>query len=63
MKDNEKTSEFTCIYFARERMWESDKEALALPRWNIVFTIAGRLQFSYAVIRHYAPGCGIHRER
>jgi hypothetical protein len=21
------------------------------------------LQFSYAVIRHYAPGCGIHRER
>lgn len=43
------------LLYARE-MWESDREeALALPRRNIVFTVAGRLQFCYAVIRHYAP--------
>lgn len=42
-----------------QNMWESEREALAfLLRRNTIFTIAGRMQFCCAVIRHYVPGCG-----
>lgn len=36
---------------------KAKEQALTFPRRNTIFTVAGRMQFSCAVIRHYALGC------